>query len=63
MIMANKKGKLNVLLLSLDIIGFAILLIGAALIRFSKDEITSIIGGFVLVGAVAILSITRLIKK
>ena len=61
--MANKKGKLNVLLLSLDIIGFAILLIGAALIRFSKDEITSIIGGFVLVGAVAILSITRLIKK
>ena len=63
MIMANKKGKLNVLLLSLDIIGFAILLIGAALIRFSKDEITSIIGGFVLAGAVAILSITRLIKK
>ena len=63
MIMANKKGKLNVLLLSLDIIGFAILLIGAALIRFSKDEITSIIGCFVLVGAVAILSITRLIKK
>jgi len=59
----NQKGKLNTLIISLDIIGFALIFIGAALIRFSKDEVISIIGGFVLAGGVAVLSLTRLIQK
>ena len=58
----TKKGKSN-LIIGLDIIGFALLFIGGALIRYSKDEIFSIIGGFVLAGGVAVLSLTRLIPK
>ena len=58
-----KKGKYNALLISLDIVGFALIFVGASLIRFSKDEIISITGGFVLAGGAAVLSISRLIPK
>ena len=57
-----KKASLRTLLVSLDVIGFLILLTGGALIRFAKDEVLAITGGFVLAGGVAVLSITRLIK-
>ena len=56
----SKRG--NTLLIALDIIGFALIFVGAWLIRYSND-INSIIGGFVMAGGVAILSITRLIPK
>lgn len=59
----GKKGKLNVLLLSLDIIGFCLLIVGAGLLRFAKDEIIAVLGGFVLAGGVTVLSLTRLIHK
>ena len=57
----TKKG--NALLIGLDIIGFALLIIGGVLIRYSGSDVFSIIGGFVLAGGVAILSLTRLIPK
>lgn len=59
----SKKAEAKSLLIGLDIIGFVLLLVGAALIRFAKDEVLAIIGGFVLAGAVAILSLTRLLNK
>ena len=61
--MKGKQGKINTLILSLDVIGFALLLLGAGLIRYTKDEVTSILGGFVLAGGVTLLSLTRLIGK
>ena len=61
--MADREGKGNTVLIALDVVAFALLFVGAALIRFSKVELTSIVGGFVLAGAVAILSITRYIQK
>lgn len=63
MVSIGKKGKLNVLLLSLDIIGFCLLAVGAGLIRFAKDEVITILGGFVLAGGVTILSLTRLLNR
>ena len=59
----GKKGKINILILSLDIIGFFLLLVGAGMIRYAKDELISILGGFVMAGGVTLLSITRLIAK
>lgn len=53
----------SALLIGLNIIGFTLPIIGGGLIRFSGSDIFSIIGGFVLVGDVAILSLTRLIPK
>lgn len=58
-----KKGKINVLVLSLDVIGFAILFVGAGLVRYSTSEIISILGGFVLAGGVTLLTLARLIPK
>ncbi len=61
--MPGKQGKTSVLLLTLDVIGFALVFVGVGLIRFVKDEIAAILGGFVLAGGVALLSVTRLIPK
>ena len=58
----NKKG-INSLIIGLDIVGFALIVVGGALIRYSKDEVLALIGGFVLAGGVTVLSITRLIGK
>ena len=61
--MKNKKGRLNPLVLSLDIIGFSVLLFGAGLIRFAKDEPMAIAGGVVLTVGASILGITRWLAK
>ena len=58
----GKKGKANTLLIALDVVGFSLLFLGGALIRFSRDDVISAIGGFVLAGGVTILTLTRLIK-
>lgn len=58
----KKSGKLNVIIL-LDAVGFTLLFVGAALIRFSKDEVISLLGGFVLAGAVTVLTLTRFVSK
>ena len=58
-----KQVKFNGLIIGMDVIGFALIFVGGALIRFSKEDISSIVGGFILAGGVAILSITRLISK
>ena len=57
----TRKG--SALLIGLDVIGFALLIVGGVLIRFSGSDVYSIIGGFVLAGGVAVLSLTRLIPK
>jgi hypothetical protein len=59
----DKKADASSLVVGLDIIGFALVLVGAAMIRYAKDELFTIIGGFVMAGGVAVLSITRLVKK
>lgn len=59
----SKQGKVDVLILSLDVIGFAFVFLGSGLIRFAREEITSILGGFVLAGGVTLLTITRLVRK
>ncbi|MEK6848566.1 MAG: hypothetical protein AABX65_02955 [Nanoarchaeota archaeon] len=61
-ILDNKKGASSIVM-ALDVIGFVLLVIGGALIRFSKDEVISILGGFVLAGGVTIISITRIIGR
>ena len=57
----NKKG--NSLIIAFDIVGFALVFAGAALIRYAKEETIAVIGGFVLAGGVTVLSLTRLIHK
>ena len=59
----EKRGKVDSLLIGLNILGFTLLFVGAALIRYSKDEVMSIVGGFVLAGGVTALALTRLISK
>ena len=59
----KNKGSINSLLISLGIIGFVFIFIGALLIRYSSDEVYSILGGFVLGDGITILSLTRLIQK
>jgi hypothetical protein len=59
----QKKGKLDPLIIALDLIGFTIILIGAGLIRYSLSEVISILGGFVMAGGVTLLTLTRIIPK
>jgi len=58
-----KKGKINSLIMGFDILGFATIFLGSVLIRFSKDEVTPIIGGLVMAIGVAVLGVSRLIPK
>ncbi|MBI4448958.1 hypothetical protein HY641_02950 [Candidatus Woesearchaeota archaeon] len=60
--MNHKQDNLN-FIIAMDIIGFALLFVGAGLIRYSKDEVISIIGGFVLAGAVTVLTLTRWLSQ
>jgi F0F1-type ATP synthase assembly protein I len=57
------KGKLNALMISMDVIGFSLLFIGAGLIRFAKDEPVAIAGGVVLAVGASVLGITRWMGK
>ncbi len=57
------KGKFNSLLIALDIVGFVLIFVGAGLIRYSVNDINSILGGFVIAAGVTLLSLTRLIPK
>jgi len=59
----SKKGRLNALIISMDVIGFSLLLIGAGLIRFAKDEPVAIAGGAVLAVGASILGLTRWMAK
>ena len=61
----TKKGRSGpgTLIISMDIIGFALIFVGAAMVRLSKEEVMAIAGGFVLAGGVAVLSITRYLSR
>ena len=58
----GKQARTHNLVVVLDVIGFSLLILGAAMIRFAREELFAILGGFVLAGGVAVLSATRLIK-
>lgn len=57
-----RKGNIKINLI-LDILGFTLLIVGGAIIRFAKDEVFSILGGIVIAIAVGLLSISRYIIK
>ena len=58
----GKQARTHNLVVVLDVIGFSLLILGAAMIRFAREELFAILGGFFLAGGVAVLSATRLIK-
>ncbi|MDI6736989.1 MAG: hypothetical protein QME12_00550 [Nanoarchaeota archaeon] len=58
----DKEGRYN-LLIALDVIGFSIIILGLFLVRFGKSEIMSILGGFVVAAGLALLGITRYVRK
>ena len=60
--MRSKKGRISVIL-ALDVIGFFVLLVGAGLVRYGRDEVIAILGGFVMACGVAVLSVSRLFQK
>ncbi len=59
----SKKAKGDILIISLDVVGFTLVFLGAGLIRYARDEIISILGGFVMAGGVTLISLTRMIGK
>jgi len=56
------KGNIKINLI-LNILGFALLIVGGVIIRFAKDEIFSILGGIVIAIAVGLISISRYMAK
>ena len=47
----------------LDLLGFALLIVGGGLIRYAKDELNSIFGGIVIAIGVGLLSFSRYILR
>lgn len=43
----------------MDIVGFALLILGGIMLRYGKDEFTAISGGFVIAGGMTIISLSR----
>ncbi len=58
----NKKGVINLGVI-LDLLGFALLIVGGGMIRYTKDELISIFGGIVIAIGVGLLSFSRYITK
>lgn len=56
----DNKGMLKLPFI-MDLLGFALLIVGGAIIRFAKDEVSSIFGGIVIAIGVALLSFSRYI--
>ena len=59
---SSKNAELSIVGM-LDLISFILLLVGAGLVRYGNNEITSILGGFVMAGAATILSLARYLGK
>ena len=49
--------------LILDFLGFALLILGGAMIRYAKDEVISIFGGIVIAIGVGLVSFSRYLLK
>jgi len=47
----------------LDLLGFALLIVGGGLIRYAKDELISVFGGIVIAIGVGLLSFARYLPK
>ncbi len=58
----NKKGAFHLPVI-LDLLGFALLVVGGGMIRYAKDELISIFGGIVIAIGVGLLSFSRYIIK
>ncbi|MDP3640607.1 MAG: hypothetical protein Q8R53_05425 [Nanoarchaeota archaeon] len=59
----EKHGKIHPFIFALDVVGFALIFVGVGLIRYARAEVISILGGFVMAGGVAVLSLTRWVGK
>ena len=59
----KKKGKVNYVVVSFDIIGFSLIFIGAAIGRYANQEPLAIAGGFIMAIGVTTLALTRWISK
>lgn len=59
----SKKGKYQALIFGLDVIGFVLILLGAAMLRFAKNEVLSILSSLIVAIGLAILGLTRIIPK
>lgn len=58
----NKKGITRAPFI-LDLLGFALVVVGGGLIRYAKEELISIFGGVVIAIGVGLLSFSRYIGK
>ncbi len=58
----DKKGAMNLAVI-LDLLGFALLIVGGGMIRYAKDELISIFGGVIIAIGVGLLSFSRYIIK
>jgi len=58
----NKKADFSIVG-AFDIIAFILLIVGGGLVRYAPSEIISVLGGFVMAGAVTILSLSRYLGK
>lgn len=59
----TKKGEFSPLIVTIDIIGFLVVVVGAGIVRFAKDDIFGIVGGLVVGLGLAILGISRVVAK
>ena len=54
-----KKGKINTVKLTLDILGFGLIIGGSILVRYSSAEQVSIVGGILVSVGVGLLALAR----
>jgi hypothetical protein len=59
----SKEAGLTAFIVTVDVIGFSLLFIGAGVIRFAKDEPVAIAGGLVLAVGASVLGLTRWMVK
>ncbi|MBI4142132.1 hypothetical protein HY484_04355 [Candidatus Woesearchaeota archaeon] len=57
----NKKGKINAVKVTLDVLGFALVLGGSILVRYPAAEQMSIVGGILVSIGVGLLALSRTI--
>ena len=55
----HKKGKVNTAQLTLDVLGFALIVGGSILVRYSLAEQVSIVGGILVSIGVGLLALAR----
>ena len=59
MVKFNKKGKINTVKVTLDVLGFGLIFGGSILVRYSAAEQISIVGGILVSIGVGLLALAR----